>query len=450
MIVNNQKENPMFQGARLVFGDATSLAGVPYEYTGWRDETMSWKETAYLGTSLMVSPILDVKGSDVAKFFSKICVNNFENFKVGRIRHGIICNEKGQIMTDGVIMKLEENLYRTYWLHPVLSFLVEKFKTEFDISAEDQSGKEYFFQVAGPLSLEILEKTFERDLHDIEFGCHKVVALHGKNVRILRLGMTGNLAYELHGDIADTTDVYDCVWEAGKDKGLRKLGQLSYSVMNHTEGGFPNIAMHYPMPWYESEELGYEGFSEFLNTHPGYGYVNENRCLVGSIGDELQKRFLSPVDVGWSKKIRFNHEFIGRKALEEQAANPAKTVVTLEWNADDVMEIYGSQFRGTDVEPYEYIEDCPNESNYFTPLGMFQYRADKILANGKEIGISSGRTASQYFHRMISLGFIEPEYAAIGTELILIWGTPGSPQKEVRVKVERFPYLNLSRNNGTK
>ena len=41
---------------------------------------------------------------------------------------------------------------------------------------------------------------------------------------------------------------------------------------------------------------------------------------------------------------------------------------------------------------------------------------------------------------MISLGFIAPEYAAEGTELAVLWGTPGTRQMKIRAKVVRFPY----------
>ena len=109
----NMGINPMNEGAHLLMGGG-ELGYYAYTYTGWRDETMSWKTTAYLGTALMHSPVMDVKGPEVAKFFNKICVNNFDNFRVGKIRHAILCNEKGQIMTDGVVMKIAEDTYRCY------------------------------------------------------------------------------------------------------------------------------------------------------------------------------------------------------------------------------------------------------------------------------------------------------------------------------------------------
>jgi glycine cleavage system aminomethyltransferase T len=78
----------------------------------------------------------------------------------------------------------------------------------------------------------------------------------------------------------------------------------------------------------------------------------------------------------------------------------------------------------------------------------FIYRADKVMADGKWVGISSGRIYSYYYNTMISLAFIDPKYAVEGKELTLIWGTPGTPQKEIRVKVARYPYNDLIRNEN--
>jgi len=41
---------------------------------------------------------------------------------------------------------------------------------------------------------------------------------------------------------------------------------------------------------------------------------------------------------------------------------------------------------------------------------------------------------------MISLAFIKPEYAKEGTEVTVLWGTPGTPQREIRAKVAKYPY----------
>ncbi len=50
---------------------------IPFEYTGYKDEILASKTTAWIGLSLMLSPIYDIKGPDAAKFLNSICTNDF-------------------------------------------------------------------------------------------------------------------------------------------------------------------------------------------------------------------------------------------------------------------------------------------------------------------------------------------------------------------------------------
>jgi vanillate/3-O-methylgallate O-demethylase len=417
---------------------------LPYQYTGYRDEILASKTSAWIGLNLMMSPIYDVKGPDAVKFFNSICVNDFTNLSDKGIRHAIICNDKGQILTDGVVMKIGENHYRSYWLNPPIDYFVQK--SGMNIEGINMSGQEYFIQVSGEKSLEILERACECDLHDIKFATHRMTKIDGKDMRVLRLGMSGNLAYEVHGPMQEFDEVYRKIWEVAQPFAAKKLGFQTY-CMNHTEGGFPNILVHYPMPWFESEP----GLTEYCNANLMMTMFNFNRRLYGSVGDDLQSRFVTPYDVGWGFPVNFNHEFMGRKALEGIAKNPPRTVTTLEWNAEDVAAVYATQFQGKGVEPCERIDAEPLDMYYLDNLNGkpgegYIYRADKVMADGTQVGISSGRIMSFYYNTMISLGFIDPKYAVEGKELTLTWGTPGTPQKNIRVRVARHPYVDLIRN----
>lgn len=430
-------QNAINQGVFTFFAAGPLYA--PYEYTGYKDEVLASKTSAYLGTPLNESPIYEVSGPDATRFMNSICVNNFTTATVGGIRHAILCNEKGQILTDGVVMKIAEETYRTYWLQPVIDFLLQK--SGLNVTGTDLTGQEFFIQLAGPRSLEILEQAAQSDLHDVKFARHRLAQIAGVTVRILRLGMAGTLAYEIHGDMAQVDGVFKALWDAGQAFGVKRLGRVAY-CMNHTEAGFPNINMHYPLPWYEDE-----GLAAYLNARPGAGFFNMDRRLVGSVGNDLEIRFKTPYDVGWGNLVRFDHEFTGKQALLKIAGDPRTTLVTLEWNPDDVADIYASQFRGRDTTPYESIDERPNDV-YFNCGWSFVYHADKVMAGGRQVGTSTGRLHSVHYQRMISLGFIDKAVAVEGQELIVIWGTPGTPQKEVRVTVARCPYIDLPNNNA--
>ncbi len=404
---------------------------IPYEYSGWRNEVRSWKQSCYLHAGLNPPMAYRVSGPDAVKLFTDISVNSYANFPIGRIKHCIMCNEEGLIMMHGVLMRVDEEEFLTFFLAPYTAFKLAtgnyRAKGEFVWDV-------FVLQLGGPRALEILEAATGECVHDIKFGRQRMSKIDGIDVRLVRMGMAGTLAYEVQGNTMHVLGVYNALMKAGEPFGITKLGFHAYQ-MNHTENGFPQSFLHFPAPWFEDK-----GFMEFL------GKMNMPKfkpaLLVGSIGPDMRARYRNPIELGWGKTVKFDHEFIGRAALEKYAANPRRQVVTLEWNPDDVVDVYASQFRRE--EPYMEMEPV----HFAQAGGRNALYADQVLKNGKVVGISSGRTYSLYYRQMISMCSINTEHSAIGREVSILWGNPGTRQKEIRAKVARFPYLNENRNEN--
>ncbi len=217
------------------------------------------------------------------------------------------------------------------------------------------------------------------DLHDIRFAHFRPSSIDGMEVTVLRVGMPGTLAYELHGKAEDGPAVYNAVLKAGEPFGIRRLGFRAY-LMQHTEGGFPQAFNHFPHPWLEDED--FLTYLEKIGIRSRY----TNVCK-GSMGPDLRLRYRSPVELGWSKMINFNHDFVGRKALEKEVAHPRRKMVTLVWNTEDIIDVYASKFRPG--EPYASMD---NPYERFVEGAGWTYFADQVLKDGKLVGISSGRT----------------------------------------------------------
>jgi glycine cleavage system aminomethyltransferase T len=158
------------------------------------------------------------------------------------------------------------------------------------------------------------------------------------------------------------------------------------------------------------------------------------------MGTDIRLRYRNPVELGWGPAIKFDHEFTGRAALQREVANPRRRMVTLEWNAEDVQDIYASQFRPG--EHYLPMEPCHSSQCG----GRHQMWADQVLKDGKLVGVSSGRMQSHYYRTMISLCSIDVDHSALGSQVTVVWGEPGTRQKAVRATVARFPYLDENRN----
>jgi len=415
----------------------------PYDYTGAKNELLGCRESAWIGIFLNISPVYDVYGPDVVKLLNYVCVNtDFGKVRNDAARHAIMCNEKGQMLADGVLVKIAENHFRTYWLAPVLAYYVERLGM--NVEGKWVRDDEYFFQIDGPKSLEILEKACQCDLHDIRFAHHRMAKINGMDMRVLRLGMSGALAYEVHGPAEDADEVYRLIREAGKEFGIRPLGYRHYCA-NHTQGGYPNQYIHFFYPYLTSGEYLAGYCADYFNA--SWGIKDMNQIWKGSCADDMENYFVTPYEVSWGYLVNFNHDFIGKDALEKISRNPPCTCVTLEWNADDIADVFASQFRGSVVEPYEIIDrirDFGDSEN-----APYQLRMNKVFLNDERIGKEGGRSYDYYHRRMISLAFIEQKYAAVGTDVVILWGTPATPQKEIRAKIATFPYYNEEYRNET-
>ena len=398
---------------------------VPYEHTGWRDETMAWKENCYLHGNLNPSPTYRIHGPDALKFLSDSCVNSFKNFPVGSGKHAIMADAQCRVMMDGVLVRTAEDDFITYWMAPYIAYALQK--GNYDAVGEDLTGKVYLFQLAGPRSLEILEKASGQDFHDVGFMRTQKGSIKGMEFYVLRMGMAGTLAYELHGKIEDAQAVYSALMEAGAEFGIRRLGMRAY-MMNHTEDGFPQAYYHFPYPWKEDAD-----FAKVM----GGDWNRMWSSLRGSMGPDINLRYRTVVELGWDKMVKFDHDFVGRAAIEAEIANPRRKMVSLEWNTDDILDVHASQY-----QPGEHYLPM-DEPNHAPGTGMW---ADQVLKDGKLVGISSGRAYSYNYRKMISIASIDVAQATIGNELVVVWGEPGTRQKHIRVTVERFPYLNENRN----
>jgi vanillate/3-O-methylgallate O-demethylase len=242
--------------------------------------------------------------------------------------------------------------------------------------------------------------------------------------------MAGEIGFELQGPNEYAAEVYAAVLEAGKEFGIRRLGGRA-AFINHLEACFPTIVTDYLPAIFGDDMKDY--LAEFKAAMPAFAATFN---IAGSFeSDDIRAWYRSPVELGWSKNVKFDHEFIGRGALEKEVASPRRTMRTLVWNADDVLDVYASLFR--QGKPYHFME-WPRDQRGF----MY---ADNVSTGGKAVGVATSRGYSYYFRQMLSLCTIDVEHSQPGTEVIVSWGAPGEPQREIRATVAPAPYKTDNR-----
>ena len=396
------------------------------EYTDWFDESMSWKETCYIGDWSFLWE-RRFRGPDALKLFSDIAVNSFAGFDIGQAKHVIHCNDAGKVIHEGILSRLDEEEFMLFGRG---GFWADYKLRHGSYNASSEPDDWFNFQVSGPNSIQVVEKAAGTSLRDIGFMRFGKICIEGREVLALRQGMAGEIGYELQGPREYSEEIHAAIMTAGKELGIRRLG-ARVATVNHLEACFPTIVADYlPAIFDESME---EYREEFKAAMPDFAITFN---IAGSFeSDDVRDWYRSPVELGWSRNVKFDHEFIGRKALEGEVAHPGRAMRTLVWNADDVIEVYASLFRKGD--PYHFM-DMPRDQRGF----MY---ADKVLKDGKAIGVATSRGYSYYFREMISLSTIDIGHSDIGTEVTVVWGNPGEPQKEIRARVAPAPYKRDNR-----
>jgi vanillate/3-O-methylgallate O-demethylase len=394
-----------------------------WKFNGWQAESMSWKTGCYIHAGLSNVGPTSIKGPGAKQYLQRLVINSFAKFPVGTMKHGVACTDDGLIASHGIIERKAEDEFEVY--ASALGIPGGPVPADVNIEIRDN----YLFQIAGPTSLQVLEKATGERLDDIRFLTFRDTRVGGKKTEIGRIGMSGNLAYELHGPLEDGPEIYDAVYRAGREFGIERLGWGTYLV-NHVEGGFP------------------QGTWTFVGAPPKldaafWDAIRRSHKVSGSVDPaDMRARLRTPVEVRWHNMAKFDHDFVGCAALEKEMASPKRTTVILRWNAEDVVDIFASLLRkGPAYKPIDFP---------YAPNVWPQAHADHVLKGGRRIGHSSGTIYSYYFREFLSMGCIDLEHSDLGTEVVLQWGDHGGTIKDVRATVERFPYLTEGRNSEVK
>jgi vanillate/3-O-methylgallate O-demethylase len=407
-------------------GYFTARWGLP-EYTDWIDESMSWKRTCSIGDWSFLWE-RHFKGPDALRLLSDLSINSLAKFDILQSKHIVHCNEDGKIVAEGIATRLADDEFvlfgrGTFWLDYVLR--------QGGYDARSWPVDSFNFQVAGPNALAVIEKAAGSRLRAVRFMHSVRIEIDGRPVVALRQGMSGEPGFELQGRSEHAAEVYEAVLKAGGEFGLRRLGGRAVFI-NHLEACFPTIIVDY-MPAIFGPEMQ-EFRAEFLRAMPA---ASATFNIAGSFeASDISGWYRSPVELGWGKNIKLDHDFKGRKALEAELAAPSRQIRTLVWNGDDVADVYKSLFNKDEI-PYDFME-MPRDQRGF----MY---ADKVLRNGRVVGVATSRGYSYYFREMLSLCVIDVGWADLGTEVTVVWGNPGGRQKEIRATVAHAPYKQDNR-----
>lgn len=411
------------------------------EFSNWRSEQQSWRTTCALLDQSHHMTDLFISGPDAMRLLQDLAVNSFARFGVDSAKQFIAVNHEGYLIGDAILFHLAENSFDLVG-HPMAIDWV-RFHAEtgdYDVQLELDGNsivrpgppKLYRYELQGPNAMKIVEKLIGGEVPATKFFGMANFTIAGLPVKALRHGMAGQPGFELFGPWADGETIRAAILEAGEEHGIVPVGSMAYSSANLESAWVPS-----PVPAIFSGE-GMDAYRAWLPA-----------ARAGSIAGSVDSRviedyYVTPWDLGYERSVNFDHEFIGKAAL--QAMTGTRTKVTLVWDEEDVAAAIGSLFQ--DGLPAKYL--ALPKARY----GFFQ--VDKVLLDGRQVGISHDCGYMVNEQTFASLASIELPYAEPGTRVTVVWGeNPNSrkpavePHRQVQIRatVAPAPFSSEAREN---
>ena len=254
---------------------------MPIEYSGIIDEHLTVCNAVGVFDVSHMGEIW-VKGPKALEFVQRVTSNNAAALEVGKVQYSCFTNDQGGIVDDLLVYEYEEQKF----LMVVNAANLDKdwqwcLAHKID-GAELENASDNMAQLAvqGPKALATLQKLTSIDLTTIPYYTFKVGEMAGvKDVIISNTGYTGAGGFELYFYPQYADQIWDAVFEAGEEFGIKPAGL---------------------------------GARDTLRLEMGF-------CLYGNDLDDTT----TPIEagLGWITKFVDGKDFTARAILEEQKRN---------------------------------------------------------------------------------------------------------------------------------
>lgn len=189
---------------------------------------------------------IDIQGPDAAAFLNRIYTNAWSKLEIGRCRYGLMLDENGMVMDDGVTSRLGEHHFlmttTTGNAARVLSWLEEWLQTEWpELKVYCTSVTEQWAtaSVAGPLARDVVRAlTDDIDLapEAFPFMSWRAGTVADIPARIFRISFSGELGYEINVPASYGLALWKALFTAGEASGLTPYGTEAMHVLRAEKG----------------------------------------------------------------------------------------------------------------------------------------------------------------------------------------------------------------------
>ena len=177
-----------------------------------------------------------ITGVDAEAYLNRLITRDITKIKIGRVGYTVWCNDNGQVMDDGTIFHLAENDYRLCSYTRAMDWLCWS-AMGFDVSIIDETAEIAALAVQGPTSCATLKNMGLEGVENLKSFGIATYQLEGTELVVSRTGFTGDLGYELWIESEKAELLWDRLFEAGKDLGIKPFGSHALD-MARIEAGF--------------------------------------------------------------------------------------------------------------------------------------------------------------------------------------------------------------------
>ncbi|MDC6389938.1 glycine cleavage system aminomethyltransferase GcvT [Maribacter sp. PR1] len=232
-----------------------------------------------------------ISGPNALNLIQKVTSNDASKLTIGRAQYSCLPNETGGIVDDLIVYKVKEEQYLLVvnasniekdWEH------ISKYNSDFNAEMRNLSEDYSLLAIQGPKAVEAMQSLTSIDLSAIKFYHFEVADFAGiEYVIISATGYTGSGGFEIYCKNSEIQQIWDKVFEAGSDFGIKPIGLAARDTLRL--------------------EMGY--------------------CLYGNdINDGT-----SPIEAGLGWITKFTKDFVNSEALEkERQHGPEKKLIAFE------------------------------------------------------------------------------------------------------------------------
>ncbi len=345
-----------------------------------------------------VSPLFKyrITGRDATRLVDRIITRDVRKIAVGQVVYTPWCDERGHVIDDGTVSRLEENTYRWTAADPSLRWFTQN-AVGMDVQIEDISESVAALALQGPTSGRLLMRASDADIENLKYFRVTTDKIAGVEVDISRTGYTGDLGYEIWIPAESAGKVWDALISEGRAFDIHPAGMLALDVAR-IEAGLLLIDVD---------------------------FNSSKRAII-----ESQK--YSPFEMDLGRLVHLDKgRFVGQAALlAEQKRGHAREIVGLEIDWTGVERLF------------EEVGLPPTVSPIASRVAVPVYK------NGMQTGKATSTTWSPTLKKLIALGSVKREHTKPGTQLEMEM-TIEAVRHLVRATVVKTPFFNPKRKTAT-